>query len=409
MATKGGSGASVPEPESVPVETDSEEQPKVEEAKKGSKAGKNGKTPNSRSVDAVLPTSGKAAPRTSRPWLPWAIGGACVLLAAAIVGTLLLGGGKKANTNSGSANHNTQASGTRALDGVSTTGETNPTPIAVMIENIVESRPPSGLDKASVVYEALAEGGITRFLAVFGPFENIPEIGPVRSARPYYVDWAEEYGAVYAHAGGSPQALETLRNDTYLIDFNQFVNGQYFWRDHSRVAPHNLYTSSDKLAFARRDKNVPATASFVPWTFATSEQGPATPATTQSVTIDFSSFNYKVEWRYDAGTNAYARYEAGSPHKVKGGAAITAKNVVVQFVDASLLDAERLTVTTVGSGRVQALRDGRVIEGTWSKPKRGDHTRFLDASGNPIPLTPGTTWVEEVPNGRTVTITPTPT
>src|SRR5687768_16361805 len=105
---------------------------------------------------------------------------------------------------------------------------------------------------------------------------KIPEIGPVRSARPYYVDFAAEYKALYAHVGGSPQALSQLRSYPG-IDLDEIGNNRYFWRDKSRRAPHNTYTSSEKLIFARRDKKVPEQGSYKPWAWALAEAGPASP------------------------------------------------------------------------------------------------------------------------------------
>lgn len=360
------------------------------------------KNPRAPSVDAVVPKakSGKP-PRRALP-LPWILAGVGVLALAGILGALTLGRSPRANTN-GSAG--TGRSVARALDGVVTNAENpNPTPAALVIENIVESRPQSGLNDASVVYEALAEGGITRFLAVFGPFGRIPEIGPVRSARPYFVDWAGEYGALFGYVGGSPQALDQLRSYRG-VDLNEFFNNRYFWRDRSRPAPHNVYTSSDKLIFARRDKKVPETASYTPWRFADREAGPARSDLAQTIAIPFSSFNYNVEWKYDPTANRYGRSQAGAPHLLKDGSAVTAKNVIVQYVRTTLIDPLRLEMETVGSGRATVFRDGQAVEATWTKSKSGEHTQFTDTTGSPVPLNPGTTWVEVVPTDRTVTIT----
>lgn len=354
------------------------------------------------SVDAVVPKSRTPISPKRRIPLPWLLGGAGVLALAAIVGALTLGQKRSVDTNRSPDGTKTVA---RSLDGVRSNAENpNPTPVALVVENIVEARPQSGLDGASVVYEALAEGGITRFLAVFGPFGRLPEIGPVRSARPYSVDWAEEYGAVFGHVGGSPQALDLLQSYRG-VDLNEFSNNRYFWRDRSRPAPHNVYTSSDKLIFARRDKKAPENASFEPWKFATTETGAARPDLSQTVAIPFSSFNYSVEWKYAATENQYERSQAGSPHLLKDGTRVSAKNVIVQYVKTSLIDAERLNMETIGTGRATVFRDGLAIEATWTKSKRGDHTQFTDASGSPVLLNPGTVWVEVVPSDRTVTVT----
>ena len=133
-----------------------------------------------------------------------------------------------------------------------------------MIENMVTSRPQSGLDRANLVYEALAEGGITRFLAVFASGEEIEKIGPVRSARTYYLDWAKELSAAYIHVGGSPEALRLIPQYD-ILDLNQFYNSPNFWRAKERAAPHNLYTSSELLARAVVSKKWGPTGSFESW------------------------------------------------------------------------------------------------------------------------------------------------
>lgn len=359
-----------------------------------------------RNVDAIV---SKNKPVRVGRHLPksWILGGGGVLLVAATLGFLTLGK-PGANTTTSRLQTNTSGQVPRALDGVLGNADVaNPTPIAVMVENITESRPQSGLNEASVVYEALSEGGITRFMAVYGPFTDVPEIGPVRSARPYYVDWAEEYKAVYAHVGGSPQALDLL--GSYRgIALNEFFNNRYFWRDHSRAAPHNVYTSSTKMVFARRDRKAPETGDFTPWQFL----APLPPnfavqrATPQyiHIAIPFSSFNYNVTWDYNPATNAYERSQANKPHVLKDGSRVTAMNIIVQYVTTSLIDPLRLSMETIGTGRATVFRDGTAIEGTWSKPKRGDHTQFLTTSGTPIPLEPGRIWVEVVPSDRTVTV-----
>jgi len=139
----------------------------------------------------------------------------------------------------------------RLLDGVGVEDESkvNPPIFAVQVENMVDARPLSGISKANLVYEAISEAGITRLLALYVKDNSVSEIGPVRSARPYYIDWASEYGALYAHSGGSPEALRVV-SDYDVLDLNEFSNGKYFWRSKSRYAPHNLYTSVELLGEA---------------------------------------------------------------------------------------------------------------------------------------------------------------
>ena len=125
-------------------------------------------------------------------------------------------------------------------------------PIGIMIENLPTVRPQSGLSQAQVVYEALVEGFSTRFLVVYDPKELPDLIGPIRSSRPYYLEWISEYDGLYVHAGGSPESLAAI-DGLGIKDLNALFKGQYFWRDHSQSAPHNLYSSRELIDKAVRD------------------------------------------------------------------------------------------------------------------------------------------------------------
>lgn len=331
-----------------------------------------------------------------------------VVVVGAVAASLIIFGGKSPTPsgNTSTPTSNTKAQQARKIDGVTVNAdEANIFPVAVMIENLVSARPQSGLRDANVVYEALAEGGITRFLAVYASGTVIPKIGPVRSARSYYLDFALEYGALYAHIGGSPQALADIKT-LKVFDLNQFYNSAYFWRAEDRPRPHNLYTSSEKLVFARRDLKAPAQGSFDPWTFKKEAALSERPTVAKTIDIDFSSFSYRVQYTYNRDTNTYLRGQGGESHLDANGKQIEAKNVIIQYVKTSLADADgRLSMTTVGDGKAIIFRDGAAVEGTWKKENRSSRTTFVDAKGDDIELNPGTTWVEIVPADRTITYT----
>lgn len=292
----------------------------------------------------------------------------------------------------------------RAIDGVYVPDDQiNHYPLGIMIENLVSSRPPAGLSKANLVYEALAEGGITRFLAIYAEqLVDIPEIGPIRSARSYYLDWALEYNALYVHIGGSPQSFTEIKQYD-VFDLNQFYNSQYFWRDSERAAPHNLYSSGEKMAFALRDKEAPEQGDYHTWKFKDDPLLADRTTEDKNITIDFSSFNYKVLYKYNRQQNDYQREMAGQPHEDEDGTQIRAKNVVVQKVKTSLADNEqRLSMETIGEGEALVFMDGQVIEGTWKKTSRTDRTLFYDSQSDEIEFNAGTTWIEIVPIDREV-------
>lgn len=303
----------------------------------------------------------------------------------------------------------------RRIDGVEVESEkANFYPYAVMIENAAFGgvRPQSGLQEASVVYEALAEGGITRFMAVFASGEPIAQIGPVRSARPYYVDWAEEYQGLYVHAGGSPQALQKLSASTEVVDLNQ-INGQeeYFVRDpKAQSREHGLFTSSDFIAFAVRDfKLEEKVGTFTPWLFSESGAKKADrPTTEKTITIPFSSNSYEVKYTYNAEDNVYQRSNGGVPHIDKlTGKQITVRNVVIQYLKTSVLEAVsgRLQMTTVGSGEAIVFYDGIAHAAKWTKASENGRTVFTDLNDQEISFIPGNVWIEGVPSDRVVQYT----
>jgi hypothetical protein len=301
----------------------------------------------------------------------------------------------------------TEQSIRRAIDGVMVPiSRANAYPVGVVVENLVASRPQAGLEDANVVFEHLAEGGITRFLAVYASRDTIAKIGPVRSARQVHLDIAKELHFLFAHAGGSPEALKGIKSSG-IDDFNQFFNGQYYWRDAERqktkATEHTLYTSSELLARALRDFDAPLVGDFEPWLFQDDASLSNRPSEPKSMTIDFSSFNYKVEWRYDRAQNVYTRYLAEQPHTMENGKGISAKNVVVQYVPTSLADsAGRLQIDLVGEGVGVLFQNGRAVNVTWKKDTATARTRYYDESNEEVRFVAGTTWVELLPNDREV-------
>jgi hypothetical protein len=273
-----------------------------------------------------------------------------------------------------------------------------------MIENHPDARPPAGLSRARLVYEAEAEGGITRFLAVFTGGENIPKIGPVRSARPYYVDWAEELKALYVHCGGSPAALAKIYADK-VKDFNEYYNGSYFWRDSGRGAPHNLYTSSEKI-LGYLSMNPAASAGRLPaaWKFK-DDAGPEFRPESASITAHYKGNDFTVLWKYDKMANDYERFEGGAVHADEDGSAIRAKNIIIQSVKSAVIDEEgRREIGNIGSGKALVCIDGRCDSGTWVKKSKGERTVFYGSDGAEAAFNAGTSWIEIMPIGYSADI-----
>jgi len=270
-------------------------------------------------------------------------------------------------------------------------------PLAVMVDNHPSARPQSGLPAADVVYEALTEGGITRFMAIFAT-RSVDVVGPVRSARHYFAWWADEYNALYAHCGGYNEAYAAIV--TAGVDEVDDLKGHGgFWRSDDRVPPFNLYASTAGLrAAAARLGYETDNGSFGGLTFKdtdTRTQGEAA----QRVTLSYP-YGYDVVWEYDVAANDYLRFSAGAPHvDMTTGQQLRGNNVVVAFVKNWFMGGDdQQDFQLVGSGRAIYFIDGTVGKGTWSRAALDQPTYFLDAAGQPVALNRGgTTWIQVVP------------
>lgn len=281
----------------------------------------------------------------------------------------------------------------RWLDGVPvlTEAEAEAFPVAVVIDNDVLARPQESLSKASLVYEAPVEGGMTRYLAIFPADIDLSAVGPVRSARPYFVAWAAELKALFIHCGGSPEALSLL-NKASLYDLNEFYNGNYFWRDQSssRVAPHNVLISADNWRSYLTKRGLGANKVNA-WLFKTETELSSIPEP-KDIKLRFSA-NFQALWRYQAEPNTYQRFFNGVESS-DGFGPIQAKNIIIQEVDSEVLDAAgRLKLNLSGTGKAKICLDGECRSGSW-RQRDGERTRYYYENGEEIKLNPGVTWIE---------------
>jgi hypothetical protein len=281
----------------------------------------------------------------------------------------------------------------RALDGVyvESASSTNLLPFAVMVENSADAWPLSGPAKANLVFEAPVEGSITRFMLVFDSASSstVDQIGPVRSARPYYVDFANGIGSLYAHVGGSPEALTMLRSLTPRVeDLNEFFNGRYFWRAGSRYAPHNTYTSVEQLN--RAVSNTQAIAfPFASWDYSDKI---FVSSTVTSIQVPYQGI-YRASWAYDASIRSYRRSQNGYEQKDADGSTVDVSNVVLLLTDSQVLDEiGRLKIRTTGMGKALLFRDGTVQTGVWRRSD-GEHLRFETDDGRDMLFARGKTWI----------------
>lgn len=340
-----------------------------------------------------------------RSWPILALGAVLVLLTvSALVWYAVSGAGRKqaetdANATSTAPEAPVSLDGLvpRALDGVLVLpDEARLQAYAVMVENHTEARPMSGPALANLAYEFPVEGGITRYLLVFDATTTVESIGPVRSARPYFVDVADGLSAVYAHVGGSPEALSQIKKLKGFRDLNEMSSGKYFWRSAKRSAPHNVYTNSETLWRATLAKQFEA-GKFLGWHYKHDYPLESATATVRGSadgpTVKYGG-SYNVAWKYDKESNAYSRREAGVIQKDADGTPVTAKNIVVVRTDGQVLDAEgRLKIRTTGRGQAVIYRDGLSFEAQWRR-NAGEHYRFETTDGADALFNRGTTWIQ---------------
>lgn len=273
-----------------------------------------------------------------------------------------------------------------------------PQVFGVMIENSADAWPLSGVDGAFLVFEAPVEGNIPRFLAFFSEDQNVEKIGPVRSARDYFLDWNAELDGMYAHVGGSPQALERIREDG-IMDLDQFFQSEYFYRNElTRNAPHNVYTTTDDLVSAISEINEKYehdTPTYDAWIFTDGEFTPTADVllpTPSIIHLDWSnSSGYNVDWVYEPSTNMYSRTQGGNTY--------TANNIVVLETSVDVIagdDKGRKELVTIGTGEMHLFHNGVEIIGAWKKPSVEERLRFYDDEGNEIVMNAGTTWIEVI-------------
>jgi len=303
-------------------------------------------------------------------------------------------------------------------------------PLAVMIENSSPARPQSGINAADVTYEAIAEGGITRTMNVYY-CQDAGIVGPVRSARTYFLDWASEYGGypLYAHVGGAntpgpANALGQINDYGWggYNDLSQFAIGfPVFYRDETRLGheaatEHTMYSVTTKLWAVGKSRGITTTvkgapwdANFVPYKFSDASTTGAK-ASSQVIDIPWSGPDYEVKWTYNPKDNLYYRDNGGVQHIDRDThKQLTASNVVILFQteqdanDGYDQGSHQLYGTT-GTGDALVFENGKEIKAKWSKANRTARTILTDTSGNQITFTPGKMWFEILAIGAEVDV-----
>jgi len=273
---------------------------------------------------------------------------------------------------------------------------------AVMIDNSLSARPQSGLSQAEIILEALTEGGVTRFMALYQ--ESAPSmVGPIRSTRPYFLDYALPFDASISHVGGSPQALIDIKA-LGMKDIDETNNESAYQRVTNKSAPSNVFSSFSNLDILNENKQ------YLHSNFQGFQHKNDVPQTPTAGTIDFllSSQFYNSEFRYNASTNSYLRFQGGSKQiDALNGQQLSPKVVIALFVNQAYNpDGQHTSYDTTGQGKVYVFQDGIMSLGTWKKNDRKSQLELMDRFGMPIKLNSGQTWITLVSNDGDVIFKP---
>lgn len=289
--------------------------------------------------------------------------------------------------------------------------ETNTRPVAVMIDNDgPSSRPQKGVESAYMVYEIIVEGGATRMMAIIKDAPNMGKVGPIRSSRHYFLDFALEHDAIYCHAGWSPKAQSDISklkvNNVNGILGNDGVN---FYRDKTYDSTwHNLYADLDKIyAYSVDKKGYRGTTDVKHTAYESKEFELENGNNASTVTLPYSN-KYKVRFVYNPEEKVYTRYIGEKEHMSQTGDVLTAKNIIVYNLrNYNLNDGEnkgRQELETVGSGKGYYITNGKAVEISWAKDGRTNKTVYKYADGTELKLNMGTTYVQIMPTNASITI-----
>lgn len=307
-------------------------------------------------------------------------------------------------------------------------------PLGIMVQNNLEARPQSGLSSADIIHEAVAEGGITRFLVMYY-CDNPKVVGSVRSARVYYITLLQGFGnyPLYAHVGGAntpgpADALGMIKKLKWFgyNDMDQFsVPFPQYWRDYDRLpgraTEHTVYTNTTKLwEFAKNkreladvdDEGVEWDSNWKPWLF---KDGSVTTKEKKVAKISYGFWDnnigsdYVVDWDFDSVTNLYKRTNGGVPHMDNNNdKQLSASNVIVVFSDESVANdgyegGQHMLYDLLGTGEALIFQNGEVVKTSWRKQKVTDMIRFYDSRNKEVEMVRGLIWISILPSDNEVT------
>ncbi len=290
----------------------------------------------------------------------------------------------------------------------------NRRPVAIMINNIKKALPQYGISNAGIVFEALAEGGITRLLAVFDDVSGISQIGTIRSARPYYLDFAQSVDAVYVHIGGSPEAYSQIKSRN--MDSYDLIEGRYnsmYWRDKARIQQsgyeHSVFTSGERIMAQIEKDNVRMTRdSGYKSAFNFSDDADYSGTDATKITAVFSSYKTGT-YTYDKANGFYRIGQYGTSHTdALSGVQLAFKNIFILRMNSYVIKGDtagRLRFDSTGSGTGKYFVNGTATDITWKRDGKSSPFKLYTTDGKELPVVPGDNYIAIVPLDADVTVT----
>ncbi|MDF2881920.1 MAG: hypothetical protein K0R54_2477 [Clostridiaceae bacterium] len=264
----------------------------------------------------------------------------------------------------------------------------NKAPFMAIIENSKDARPQSGLINADIVFETMAEGGIPRFIAIYQK-EASNKIGPIRSARPYFIDLTKEYNLPFAHCGGSEEAIMSIKSEN-LMSLDEMSHGNFYWRDKARKAPHNLYTSSEyitNLLSQENFNNKPASNLQFDNNYWNNSNLLSANKVNLKLNKYYSTLYTLNNYKYNKSMDSAPLLDKDSSQ------AVSTNNIIIQVTKIKLQpDGQHLQIDLVGEGDVYVISNGKYVKGKWYRKDTSSPTILEDTSGNAIPLHTGKSW-----------------
>ena len=281
-------------------------------------------------------------------------------------------------------------------------------PYAIMINNSKKAAPQCGIGQADILYEIIAEGSVTRFLAIFEDLSDVDVIGPVRSVRPYFFRLAKHYGAIFSSASGSSEGLKLIRQEKYpYLNGIAGASGAFYrdaWRKSNRGYEHSLMTTGEKLMNAADKAGYDTNMADVDYGFRFTDEPMTAGEAANELTIWFYKNGKKTTMTYDAATGLYAMSQHGSAATdANDDSPITFRNVLVLEADSHVKDKKgHLEVQMTGTGEGWYARDELMIPIKWSRESNSAPYVYTDMDGNPISFGVGKTYVAIIPAGSPV-------